>query len=339
MMNRGMITCAATVRQPRRSAVSQGGVKMQNSLLVQPCRFRGVLAAFVVLCTAWVLVGCASVSSGATSEAVHVEADLSVAPSAAFDTPLEVSDMQRTVITRGRGDALRDNDTISMKSMVYRASDGSAVSSDDQWRYAYPVSLNDAEPGIRSVVSGLPSGSRVVVTATAEQFFGDDRPIDDLQPKEGVVVVMDVSAYPAKDRTTVATLTDDEMPEVTFDGARPVLVAPSLQTAPPAQTVSRTLSNGTGDALTADDTVTFRALTAAWGDGGIVGDDFASGASSRRLADLPAGLQQALSTAHVGDTLEVVVPPSEGPGDSLSEQLRHETLVFVITIDSVSLGE
>lgn len=298
-----------------------------------------IAALCVMLCTALIVSGCSSaVSDGSASQSVQVAADFGSEPEVHFDAPLTVDGLQRSVVSAGDGPKITDDTTISVKAKITDAGDGTAISAAGSWPRAFTTTVRDAEPGVAESVVGLHSGSRIVVTGKARSFYGDERlAATGLDADRGLVAVLDVDAPPTEDRPTQQSLADDDFPQATFQSGRPVEVSPGSGR-PPQTTQVKVLTPGTGAPVADNDQLVFRAYTTTWGLGDVVGDDFASGASSRALSALPKGLHEALTDQPVGTTLMAVVPPAEGIPDQLPEALRHETLVFVVTIDGTSVA-
>ncbi|MCD7100513.1 hypothetical protein [Pseudoclavibacter sp. 13-3] len=293
----------------------------------------------VLLCIVLALSGCSNaVADGSASRAVQVSSGFGLEPDVHFDAPLAVDRLQRTVVTSGDGPKITDDTTVAVKAKVISADDDAAISAPGSWPRAFTMTVRDAEPGVAKAVAGLQGGSRVVVTGSAQSFYGDERlGATGLAPDHGVVTVLDVAVPPTDDRPTQQSLADDDFPQATFQAGRPVEVTPGSGR-PPQTTQVKVLTPGTGPRVGEGGDLVFRAYTTTWGLGDVVGDDFSTGASSRALSALPEGLRSAMSGQAVGTTLMAVVPPAEGIRDQLPEALKHETLVFVVTIDGTSLA-
>lgn len=66
----------------------------------------------------------AAAPSGAASDAVTVDGDPGTPATATFSTPLDVTELERTVVTEGTGDAIEEGQLVSYAITAYDASSG-----------------------------------------------------------------------------------------------------------------------------------------------------------------------------------------------------------------------
>jgi peptidylprolyl isomerase len=301
-------------------------------------RLRSTAALSVAALSALLLAGCsgagapeasptgtvadlcsAAAVSGESSDAVTVEGEQGTEATATFTAPLDVTEIQRTVLDEGTEE----------------------LSPGDFVQYAY--SVFDAESGEKLAAIGYEPGQVLPTQISAEsggELFGCDgpgarivatAPATDSTPP--VVYVLDVLSIvptaawgepqaPAEGFPTV---------ELAEDGA-PTITVPDTE-APTATEIS-TLKKGDGATVAPGDTVLVQYTGVLWSDGTVFDSSWESGAPATfATTQVVPGFAKALEGQTVGSQVLAVIPPADGYGDAEQGAIpANSTLVFVVDI-------
>jgi peptidylprolyl isomerase len=282
------------------------------------------------------LTGCSSagnsnclVGSGETSKLVSVKGTFGTSQKVSFPTPLAPQSVERSTLKRGTGEALQVGQPYSG---LLTLGDGET----GETNAAGPVSLAVSPkqfPGLAKAMQCVTVGSRVAVTGTAGEVFGQQAQQLGLTSTQPVVTVIDVerALLPRANGT----------PRPGSPGFPTVVLAPNGQpgvTVPkapaPKSAKVETLKQGSGPALKASDTavVNYTAVQwedntvskSSWDDGSPVGWALKAGTKDATVA--PAGTMKALIGAKVGSQLVVMVPATKGAS----------SLIYVIDVLGVA---
>ena len=263
----------------------------------------------------------AAAPSGAASDAVTVEGDAGSPATATFATPLEVSALERTVISEG-SDKLTGGEFIS---------------------YAY--SVFDAETGANLETLGYNPGETLPQQVSADSggsLFGCEGPGARIvavgpaaEASPAVVYVIDVL-----DVVPTAAWGDDQAPvdgnpEVELaDSGAPTITLPGGSA--PTETEVTILKDGNGATVDPGDTVLVQYTGVKWSDGTVFDSTWDKGGvpATFSTSGVVEGFKMALEGQTVGSQVLVVIPPGEGYGEagSSEHELAGETLVFVVDI-------
>jgi hypothetical protein len=264
----------------------------------------------------------AAAPSGAASDGVTVEGDEGTAPTVTFTSPLEISEVERTVVSEGDGDAVQDGDLISYALSAYDASTGEQLGT---LGYAegelLPQPLT-ADSVLGSFFGCATVGSRVVTTL----------PATDSNPSAAVYVLdlLDVTPLQAwgEDQEPAEGLPTVELGD---DGA-PTITIPEGDA--PTDLQLETLKLGDGPVVQPGDTVLVQYRGVKWSDGEEFDSTWSKGGQPTSFATTGVvdGFRQALEGQTVGSQVLVVIPPALGYGSSEGNELQNETLVFVVDI-------
>ena len=264
----------------------------------------------------------AAAPSGAASEAVTVEGEVGEASTATFEFPLEISELQTTVIDDGSGDAVESGQLVSFALTAFSAETGEEIGSIGYGENpVLPAQISPDNP-IGQVLGCAAPGTRVVAA-----FPPSD-------PNAGEVYVFDFldivpDAAWGEPQEPVAG-----MPTVTLaDDGEPTIEVPSGT--PPTAVQIGTLKKGDGATVAAGDTVLVQYTGVKWSDGSVFDSSWESGApASFQTTGVVDGFRQALEGQTVGSQVVVVIPPAFGYGEkgSSDHELAGETLVFVVDI-------
>lgn len=262
----------------------------------------------------------AAAPSGAASEAVTVEGEIGEESTATFDFPLEVGELQSTVVAEGDGDPVSSGDLVSYALTAYSAETGEELGSlGYEGAEILPAQISPDNP-IGQIVGCATPGTRVVAAFPASDANSAEVYVFDL-----LDVVPDAAWGEEQDPV-------DGFPEVTLDDAgAPTITVPDADA--PTDVEIAELKVGDGATVEEGDTVLVHYTGVKWSDGEVFDSSWDRDTPATfTTTGVVAGFQQALEGQTVGSQVLVVIPPEFGYGDSEGNELQEETLVFVVDI-------
>ena len=272
----------------------------------------------VAACVAAVLLaGCSAVTAPAPD--VLVTGDPGSRPTLTYVTPLAVSKAVHQVVWQGTGDQLVDGEPVLVDFWLEDASNATVVKES----YASsptprPLTVEDLGKDLYDTLHGQRVGARLLQISPAPGSGAANYP---------TVTVLDVLATRAAGDPVAPR---EGLPTVTLGGdGSPSITASTA--APPTDLVTQPLVRGVGAQVADGDTVTVQYTGFAW----TTGAPFESTWTNRSpvsfdLAMVPAWAS--LVEQPVGSQVMLVVPPTYPLGATQSEELKGQTIVFVIDI-------
>ncbi|MFB8147669.1 FKBP-type peptidyl-prolyl cis-trans isomerase [Microbacterium sp. NPDC056003] len=271
----------------------------------------------------------AAAPSGAASDSITVEGEVGEKSTATFSAPLEVEELQSTVVSEGEGDPVAAGDLVTYALTAFSAETGEELGSfgyDDAPVLPQQISgdnplgqlLGCATPGTR-VVAAFPAteqGAAEVYVVDLLEVVPNAAWGDPVDPAEGLPTV---------------ELADDGAPTVTLPEGDA-----------PTEFEKATLKEGDGPVVAAGDGVLVQYHGVSW-DTGEVFDESWGGAPFSFTAG--SGVVQGFTDAVVGETVGsqviAVLPPAVayGEGEINDADLKGQTLVFVVDILGVQPAE
>jgi hypothetical protein len=293
-----------------------------SAFLLAGCTGSGTEAAPTPSSSATVDLCAAGAESGAATEAVTVDGEVGEESTATFEAPLEIEDLQSTVLTEGSGEAAEAGDLVTYALSAYSAETGELLGSFGYGENTVLPQQISADNPLGQLLGCAAPGTRVVgaFPATADAP-GEVYVVDMLEivpdaawgepqdPAEGLPAV-DL----AEDGAPTVTLPDGDAP-TEFDKA--------------------TLKKGDGEVVEAGDGVMVQYHGVSW-DTGEVFDE--SWGKTPFTFSTGGGVVQGFSDAVIGETVGsqviAVLPPdvAYGEGEINDSDLTGQTLVFVIDI-------
>ncbi|WP_025155887.1 FKBP-type peptidyl-prolyl cis-trans isomerase [Leifsonia aquatica] len=281
---------------------------------------------------------CQNLKAGDASKAVKVEGDFRAAPTVTFATPLKATDLERSVVIAGTGAEAKAGSSVDIALATYNGATGkeltAATGFDGQAAQMMTVDDKQYVPGLVRAVECLKVGSRVVLTGTAKEAFGNaDLSQLNLKADDTVVFVADLIdlAVTRADGTPVAPKAGFPTVKLSKTG-EPSITIPKSD--PPTQTEVEVLKQGAGETVQPGDTVTVQYKGVLWRDGEMFDSTWSRGApTSFPTTGVVAGFKKALEGQTVGSQVLAVIPPADGYGDAGSGAIKGtDTIVFVIDI-------
>jgi peptidylprolyl isomerase len=264
----------------------------------------------------------AAAPSGKASEAVSVEGDIGAESVATFDTPLEITKLERTVIDKGSGDPAKAGDFVQYALTAFNAETGEKLGS---------VGYTESELLPQQISADNPLGQVIGCSAPGSRFAATFPATD---TNAGEVYVFDFLKVVPTAAWGEEQAPVEGMPtvELAKDGA-PTITLPGGDA--PTEVKLAPLKVGDGPVVASGDTVLVQYTGVKWSDGSVFDSSWESGApASFATTGVVPGFQQALEGQTVGSQVLVVVPPAAGYGEGEinDKDLVGETLVFVVDI-------
>lgn len=262
----------------------------------------------------------AMVDSGPATESVTVEGEVGQKSTATFTAPIEIDELQSTVVTEGTGEPVAAGDIVSYALSAFSAETGEELGS---FGYgdtpALPQQISADSP-LGQLLGCSAPGTRVVAAFPAN----GDTP--------GEVYIVDLLGVVPNAAWGEPQAPVDGMPTVELDDdGAPTITIPEGDA--PTQVQVATLKKGDGELVASGDNVLVNYTGVKWSDGSVFDSSWENGApASFQTTGVVAGFQQALEGQTVGSQVLVVVPPEFGYGAQEGHALQKETLVFVVDI-------
>lgn len=267
----------------------------------------------------------AAVESGAASEAVTVEGEPGEASTATFETPLEITELQSTVVEEGDGEPIEAGQLIEYAMSAFDAESGEQIGVVGYEPGQLLPQQVTPESVFAQILGCATVGTRVVSTFPAQQ--GQD----------GSQVPGQVYVFDLKGVTPQAAWGEPQEPvegQPTVELAKngePTITLPEGDA--PAETQVNALKVGDGETVAAGDQVLVQYAGVKWSDGSVFDSSWVNGAPAAFVTNqVVAGFTKALEGQTVGSQVLVTMPPADGYGASEGHELQNETLTFVVDI-------
>lgn len=242
-------------------------------------------------------------------------------PQAEFETPLEITEPLRTVVTEGDGPALEDGQWVDYSMAIFDAATGELMRVGGYDSDMVPLHLSTLD-GSAQMLGCAPIGSRIAITvpgstqAPAAVYVLDVKGIHDLPTRAWGEDEAPVEGQPAV--------------ELAEDGA-PTITLPDTE--PPAETEVTTLKKGDGPVVEAGQDVIAHYVGVKWSDGSVFDSSWERGVPAPfNTRGVVAGFTKALEGQTVGSQVLVTMPPEDGYAIQPGHELEKETLTFVVDI-------
>jgi peptidylprolyl isomerase len=305
------------------------------------------LLAATVLASTVALSACgqdAPATRSAALSAVTVQgSDPKKAPTVKVETPLKVTKTESSVVTDGSGAAVAKDDLVSVQALIVNGTDGKvAVSTWETGAVGLDLSAPDLFASFRSQLPGKKLGSRVLITSTPADAFGEQgNPDYGVKGDDPVVFVVDLisasKVLAQAEGTAVAP--KKGLPTVTMNEGKPATIAIPKGVKAPTKTVVQPLIEGTGPEVAKGQTVRVAYTGALWKDGSVF--DSSANRPEQPYFEFPIGKgsvikgwDNTLLGKKVGSRVLLVIPPADGYGTAGSPPKISgtDTLVFVVDI-------
>ncbi|UKY49145.1 FKBP-type peptidyl-prolyl cis-trans isomerase [Streptomyces inhibens] len=195
-------------------------------------------------------------------------------------------------------------------------------------------------PKVMSAVAGQKVGSRFEVEGTAKALIGEGlNPQSGIKPEDGLVWVVDVVGAKKVDKKAKAEGTqaapESGMPEVkAVDEKAAQITVPKGEKAPKGLE-EQILIKGKGPEVKAGEGLIAQYTGVKWEDGKKFDSSWDHGGATAfqiGTGQVVQGWDKALVGKHVGDRVEIVIPPKLAYGPNPQHELAKNTLVFSVDI-------
>ncbi|REK90000.1 FKBP-type peptidyl-prolyl cis-trans isomerase [Streptomyces inhibens] len=195
-------------------------------------------------------------------------------------------------------------------------------------------------PKVMSAVAGQKVGSRFEVEGTAKALIGEGlNPQSGIKPGDGLVWVIDVVGAKKVDKKAKAEGTqaapESGMPEVkAVDEKAAQITVPKGEKAP-KDLKEQVLIKGKGPEVKAGQGLIAQYTGVKWEDGKKFDSSWDHGGATAfqiGTGQVVQGWDKALVGKHVGDRVEIVIPPKLAYGPNPQHELAKNTLVFSVDI-------
>ncbi|MFE4952089.1 FKBP-type peptidyl-prolyl cis-trans isomerase [Leifsonia sp. NPDC056665] len=282
---------------------------------------------------------CQNVKSGSSSDSIKVSGGFLKTPDVTVPAPLKTSDVERTVVIKGKGAEAKAGSSIDIALAAYNGTTGKSLTTpagfDGQATQSITVDDKTFVPGLVRAVECLPVGSRVVLTAPAKTAFGNaDISQLKLTAKDTVVFVADIADIAPTRANGKAVAPTPGFPTVKDDAktGEPSITIPKAD--PPTETKIAVLKQGDGEVVQSGDTVTVQYKGVLWRNGQMFDSSWSRNqVATFQTTGVVKGFQKALEGQKVGSQVIAIVPPADGYGAQGSGAIKAtDTMVFVVDI-------
>lgn len=305
-------------------------------------RLRRLPVLLLPLVLATTLVGCGSDSSSdatdSSSDALHgitISGDLGTEPEVDWDGKLEVDTTETSVVIEGDGAEIEDGDQVSAYLWIGNGYTQEMAYSDFENGEPGAVTASDnLSPVFKDAVLGQKLGSRVAVTTTAAEAFGESgNPQLGISNGDSVLIIVDLMGpYEAPKPTEVPA---SKMPTIVEKGGIPTsldftgLPKPS----PDADLQRHVVTEGDGEVVTEDMTLTVNYLGQVYDGKEPFDESYTKEPATFSLQEVVKGWTYGLTGVKVGSRVLLAIPPDLGYGAQDQPNIpANSTLYFVVDV-------
>ena len=265
----------------------------------------------------------AKLDSGAASDAVEAEGPVGELPTVSFSAPLEIDEMQSTVLVEGEGDPVAEGDLVNVAFVGLDAETATELGSVGFGEGEVLPQQIGAEIGLGQFLGCAPVGTRVAVTLPGDEATGTGAQVY-------VLDLLDVvpSAAWGEEQEPAAGLPTVDLDD---DGA-PTVTIPEGDA--PAEYQLSVLKQGDGATVTEGDAVMVQYQGVSWNTGEVFDQSWGRAPATFQTTQVVPGFADALVGQQVGSQVIAVLPPAVayGEGEINDNDLVGQTLVFVVDI-------
>jgi peptidylprolyl isomerase len=314
---------------------------------------RSVLPRIVAALTLPVLLlgACANADSGSSSgtsakqalDTITVSGEVGTKPTVTLEEkPTTLTSSGSKVVTEGKGDTITKGQEVTVDYLLLNGKDGSeADTSFGKTPATFTADPAQLLPGLANGMIGKKIGSRVLIGIAPKDGFpggqgneqlgfgADDALIFVLDLKSAVTPLEKATGDPVAPKKGLPTVQEN-------DKGVPVVTVP--KTKAPTKLVVQPLIKGKGAVVKAGQTITASYVGVIWGTGKEFDSSYTSGVPLKQrigVGALVPGFDKGIVGQTVGSRVLLVLPPSEGYGDTGNPQAGikgTDTLVFVVDI-------
>ncbi|MFH8790486.1 FKBP-type peptidyl-prolyl cis-trans isomerase [Streptomyces roseoverticillatus] len=316
---------------------------------------RRLAAALAVPALLFSAAACGGDDKGTSEANVSVKGDFGQKPEISVEKGSKAGDeLTVKTLSEGKGDKVEKGTFVRLDFAVQSMKDdkplGGSWSSQGQIPGNKDVRRQDVfaagQPGqqvpakVADAVIGQRAGSRVEVVGTVKETIGEQvNPQLGLAPEDGLVWVVDVvggqKVDPKSEVKGDQAKPDEGMPEVKVVPQKAAEITIPKDAKAPSDLKEQVLIKGSGPEIKAGEGLIAQYTGVKWEDGKKFDSSWDhSGATSFQIGtgSVVQGWDKGLVGKHVGDRVELVIPPKLGYEGQAGSGLDKNTLVFVVDI-------
>lgn len=306
-------------------------------------RLRRLPILLLVVALATMLASCGDDNGsdgGSSSDALHgisISGDLGQEPKVDWNGSLDVDKTETTVVDEGDGAEIKDGDQVQAYLWIGNGHDQKKAYSDyDNGQPETVTASDNLSPVFKDAVLGQKIGSRVAVTTTGQEAFGESGNTQlGISNGDSVLIIVDlVEPYEAPKPKDVP---QSQMPKIVEKGGTVTgLDFSGVQKPDPKGDLLRSVvKEGTGKTVTEKSTVTADYLGAVYDAKKPFDESFSKKPVSFSLQQVVKGWTYGLSGLKVGSRVILQIPPDLGYGSNDQPNIpANSTLYFVVDIKS-----
>lgn len=298
-----------------------------------------ILLLPLVLVAALAACGSDGSSSDASgSDALHgitISGDLGTEPKVEWNGELEVDKTETTVVDEGDGAEIASGDQVQAYLWIGNGTTQEKAYSDFDGGQPEAVTADDTlSPVFKDAVLGQKLGSRVAVTTTAQEAFGESGNTQlGIGNKDTVLIIVDLmEPFKAPKPKTVPS---SQMPKIVEKDGKPVSLDFTGLPKPKADgDLERSIvKQGDGTTVTEDMTLTVNYLGQVYGAKEPFDESFSKQPATFSLQQVVKGWTYGLTGVKVGSRVLLAIPPDLGYGSAEKSGIpANSTLYFVVDV-------
>ena len=276
-------------------------------------------------------------------EAVSISGDVGTEPTVEWKGQMAAGKIESETVVPGDGAELGDGDSVLAQLWIGNGFTKAKAFSTYEEKRAELITVNDELAPFLAAVEGATVGSRIAVTSSAEEAFGEaGNPQMGIGNKDSVLVIIDlvsgIEEGPSGDRRSAPSW----MPPIESEGGKPAGFSFDGVPEPIDQLRKAVLLKGKGAKVKKGQTIAVRYLGQTFGGKKPFDENYSAPAPTAFGIGTGAVIKawdQALVGATVGTRMVIEVPPALGYGEAGNEQAGikgTDTLVFVIDVLGVA---
>jgi peptidylprolyl isomerase len=273
-------------------------------------------------------------------DAVTISGDVGTAPKVTWKGAMGAGKVESKTITEGGGEALKDQESVLAHLWIGNGYFKAQAFSTYDEKKAELLTVNDQLPPFLAGIKDAKVGSRLAITASAEEAFGPSGNSGiGIGNKDTVLVIVDlVSKVLDGPEDGERTPPPDWMPAITSAKGVPTGFDFSGTPAPTDELRRVQLIKGTGPRVKKGQTIVVNYLGEVFGGDKPFDENFSKGTPTTfgiGSGQVIKGWDQALDGVPVGSRVVLSIPPALGYGDAGNTDAGikgTDTLVFVIDV-------
>lgn len=253
-------------------------------------------------------------------------------PTVTVPSPFMVAKTQSKVLSQGSGVTVTKESVVKFNYVGMNARTGAVF--DSSWatgRTPLTMPLAQLVPGFISSTAGRTVGSRVLMVINSADGYPQGG--QGIEAGDSILFVIDILSATLDHPTGTAVSVPANLPQVIDVKGVPKVTIP--KTSAPTKLTTQQVIKGTGDKVTANDTIVVNYAVYDWATGRQIASDYTTGKETGALSGLVPAWQKGLVGQPIGSRVLIVAPPSDAygsKGNATPSIAPNSTLVYVIDV-------